>query len=440
MTWRHPAHRPLVEAILYSFRAKPEEARARLSRFRAEHWAQTDFWLYASGMALYFLDHVRRAGIEDVVDTEFLTKLQTALAQNMQRVVTMFDEFVALNRTFERSRIRYANVKGFTLCPGSCHDVALRHQIDFDFLVEARDLPIYRAHLAERGYVLTAATQTTWEFKAGNHAGYSSQNRYSAGDYRAVELHFQPQNSGMETNDDRLERIVSWKYGGVTAPALSPADQLIGQALHLLGHLRSDNTRPSWLLEYRHHVLMRSADEKFWKSVRELAQERPNAAVAFGISSLLAAQMFGAFSVPALDEWTLSKVPANIRLWCATYGSRAVLADFPGTKLYLLLENEIATLRQQQYGRLYRRLVPIHSAPRLFQPSTRNTAHTSLKRTITQSRFVLFRLRFHLVEGARYLLESRRWKRTLERNAVDISATNGSSTALLATRTNASKG
>ena len=43
----------------------------------------------------------------------------------------------------------------------------------------------------------------------------------------------------------------------------------------------------------------------------------------------------------ALSCWTVDHLPENARLWVDLYGRRSPLASFPGSKLYLLLENEL---------------------------------------------------------------------------------------------------
>jgi hypothetical protein len=95
MRWTRPANRMLVEAIADSFRGT-EHPRKRFAEFRPKDWAQTEFWLDASGLALYFLDHVQSIGIEDAIDPTVIKTLKRKVADNRDRRNDMFEEFLRL--------------------------------------------------------------------------------------------------------------------------------------------------------------------------------------------------------------------------------------------------------------------------------------------------------------------------------------------------------
>ena len=408
MTWRRTSNRRLVEAIVDTFCESSEQFGLRLSTFRPEEWTRTEFWLDASGLALYFLDQVQTLGIEKVVDPSFIQKLEEKLADNKTRSVVMLEEFVGINRTFQQADISYANVKGFTLFPDSCPNSLLRHQLDFDFLVAPEQLGLCQSLLKERGYLRTGATNRTWEFKAGNDRTSSMKDHYKAKPQRSVELHIAIDETGPRNGerDPRLDRLSLWVCSEGIFPALSPADQLIGQALHILGHLRGESTRPSWLLEYRRHVTARREDIAFWHEVRLLASGYPPAATALGLCTFLATELFGMVSPSEFDAWTLDSLPSGVKLWAERYGREAVLADFPGTKLYLLLNSELECVKRVNL----RRLLPMHRAPRVLHAGSRDTLLLRARRELVQLRFILFRLRFHLTQGMRYAVEAGRWK------------------------------
>ncbi len=46
---------------------RPEVVRRRLTVFDERDWMRTRRWLHTSGMALYFLDRMRRLGAEDAI-------------------------------------------------------------------------------------------------------------------------------------------------------------------------------------------------------------------------------------------------------------------------------------------------------------------------------------------------------------------------------------
>lgn len=420
MSWVVNSNPALVEAIVASFRDSPERAAQRLLPFKAKDWRRTEPWLDTGGLALYFLVHARASGFAGAVDENVLQSLEQKLSDNKGRTADMLQEFLAINQAFQAAGISFANLKGFTLAPESCPDLSLRHQSDYDFLVDPAHLNQARKLLEDRGYVLTGSSGASLEFKSGAAQKVSLEGRYKALPTHSVELHTSVNSKSADVSfrDERLDRLSNWACGCETFPALSSADQLIGQALHLLGHLRTEHTRPSWFLEYRHHVLGRKDDTAFWRQVFTLASREPDAKIALGLSSILAADLFGEFSVPALDSWTVDCLPPEIKLWAETYGRRAILADVPGTKLYLILSNALCQKPPAQRTiRSVLRTAPLHAPARILRPPPNDTFRLRLQREVFQLQYILYRLRFHLKQGILHAIEVRRWNRLLKERA-----------------------
>jgi hypothetical protein len=413
----------LVEAIVAAFRDPPERSLQSLSKFTARDWKRTEIWLNTSGIGLYFLDRLRSSGISHAIDTSALRRLERGHADNQRRTSDMLQEFVAINHAFHDAGMKYANLKGFTLAPDSCHDLSLRRLSDHDFLIDSAHVDIGRRLIEERGYVLTASSPQTLEFRSGTPQTVSLDRFYQAKSVRSVELHIAlgalPLGDGPFAHDERLGRLVTWSCEAGSFPALGSADQLIGHATHLLGHLQGEHSRLSWVLEFRNHVLARKNDHHFWKEVRSLASGNPEATIALGVSIMLATDLFGPFSFPELNSWTVDALSRAIRLWIATYGRRAVLAEVPGTKLYLLLESVLGfkhpSLRQQS---LKDRLLPSHIPPRILRPPPQDTIPLRIRREIVQLRYFEYRLRFHLKQGALYLVEAARWRRLMKKSGL----------------------
>ena len=416
MGWVSRSNPRLVEAIVASFSGSAEQAFDRLSGFTAKDWASTEFWLDTSGLALYFLDHLQWQGASEAVDAILLRKLQQKSAENKIRITEMLRDFIAINRSFRDAGIRYANVKGFTLFPSSCPDLSLRHQSDYDFLVDPDHLAASCSLLEQRGYSLTGCSSRSLEFKTIGLVRTSLDGQYRTENRRSAELHvamdcleFLDQPTGPDPLLNRLDR---WEWNGECFPALSAADQFIGQALHIFGHLRNEHTRVSWLLEYRRHASARRWDMEFWRLVRTRAVAEPVIPVALGLATWLAGNLFGPFSSPEFDSWTVDVLPVKIRLWAGCYGRRAVLADVPGTKLYRLLEDALQSERwggSQSNPR--RRLIPLRRPDRMLRADPQETLRMRVRREWCELRFLFFRLRFHLKQGFRYALEARRWRR-----------------------------
>jgi hypothetical protein len=415
MRWSAPADKAVVEAVIATFCDSAEHACERLSTLRHRDWERTYQWLDASGMALYFLNQVQTFGIENVLPAATLGRLRQNLADNRRRSAFMLAEFISINRGFLQAGVKYCNLKGFTLSPGYCPSPALRCQLDFDFLVDGHQLELCQRILAETGYVLTAATKTVWEFKADSSELTRIEDHYKPRPQRAVELHFACSATTPEepSCDERLDRLAQRTWNDHSFPTLSASDQFVGQALHLFSHLRGSCTRLSWLLEYKRYVSARYEDQPFWEEVRRRSDTHRQAFLAIGLATELSTQLFGGRAPAQLNEWTLDRLPVPIRLWADCYGRKAVLAGFPGTKLYLLLEDELARNDNSWQKKRLRKLLPLHRVPRISCSSPNESWWKGLRREFYQARFIFFRLRFHIVEGLRFATEARRWRRYL---------------------------
>jgi hypothetical protein len=413
--WSVTADRKVIEAVVSTFRDEVEASSSRLSALSYRKWQRSVFWLDASGMALYFLGRVQSAEMERVLPVRVIERLRENLADNAARSAVMFEEFLGINEAFQNMGVQYANLKGFTLAPHSCSHPSLRCQLDLDFLVDGDDLDVCRSILESAGYIRTAATEITWEFKAGAGKLASIEDHYKPKPQRSVELHFasDPHEPGSPGRDERLDRLSRRSWGSASLPVLTEVDQLIGQAVHLLGHLRGESTRLAWILEYQHHVVARRDDPSFWNDLRQAGEHQREVTIALGIATLLATHIFGEFAPAELNEWTVDRLPPAIRLWADHYGRRAALAGFPGTKLYLFLEAELRQGQPSWQTKRRSRLLPLHRAPRIVHGTKGDRFWTRLRREFVQLRFVLFRLRFHVTQGVRYMLETVRWKRLL---------------------------
>jgi hypothetical protein len=385
----------------------------RLHSLSGREWQKLLCWLDISGLALYFLDRMVELKWCDVMPRRVLARLQENLQDNMERTNGMIAESVAIQQEFQRSRLAYAVLKGLSLFPDSVSKLELRHQFDLDFLVAEKSVLEARKILEHQGYRLYAISGRSWEFKKNETPGVPVEDLYKNLPGRSVELHVETEVPGRPS---LLERADRREFHGIAMPVLSPVDLLLGQGMHAYKHICSEFSRTAHLLEFQRHVLLRRNDESFWAELQARAEESPRACLGLGVVTLLITRVMGDFAPAALTRWTVKRLPMAPRLWVKLYGCRVALGSFPGSKLYLLLQRELESSGIQSKRSVRQSLLPRRLPPPVTRPSAEETLRVRIRRYRIQLHFILLRLRFHLVEGLRYIWESYRWRRYIDRH------------------------
>jgi len=196
-------------------------------------------------------------------------------------------------------------------------------------------------------------------------------------------------------------------------------DLFLGQGMHLFKHISGGFTRTAHIIEFRRNVLARHHDDVFWKQVQTLAERNPNprAPIALGVATLLISNAMGSFAPEALTHWTVDRLPETVRLWVSRYGPDVIYGDFPGNKLYLLLQRELQEPGKSPQQSMRRALLPLVLPKTISQKAPNENLRACIQRHRKQLWFGFFRLHFHIVEGVRYLHESLRWRRLLRSTA-----------------------
>jgi hypothetical protein len=334
--------RPLKRAILNVFEEGTiaDESFARLSVFGLHDWVRCYQWLDSSGLALYFLDRLKTLGIVSVLPPSVLTHLEKNQAANRERMASIFADFALINEGFQAKHISYFNTKGFALVPVSCPNPALRIQINLDFVMSANDAELCHDALADLGYSLARYSQHVWEFATGRLKPAYPMNFYEFPPLRAVKVYaVSPTKPSHRAAYQQLvhKRVQSWN--GCTFPVASNADAFINQSLHIFGRICSEWTRLSWLIEYKSCLNFWGEDDNFLQDVLQKAQNSPDRVLAIGIALALIKAILGAIIPSSLEEWTIRKLNASVRLWIQHYADEALMADYPGTKRYCLLKD-----------------------------------------------------------------------------------------------------
>ncbi len=404
--------RELAATVIATFRATDASHQGQsLRAFKPQRWQRNFHWLDASGLALYFLGKLRELQIEEAVPEFVLSQLKRRHADNERRTAWLFDEFVQLNAVLTNAGVRYVNLKGFTYVPDYCPDPSLRYQMDCDFLIEERDATRCCELLRPIGYSAVAANRHVIELKTVGAGTPTISNLYKATPQRVVELHL-CDDSRPDRHSALLQHRRLLQVRGKGYPALSAEEIFLSQTSHLFRHLRSEWTRISWLLELRHFVIARRDDALFWQAVLRTGNDEQSI-LGVGASLQMAQKAFGHFVCEELTSWSVERLPAPVALWVERFGDEVLLADFPGSKLYLILEQALCD-RQRARFTIRQRLLP-RRAPTRFFASPSGGRMQRLKAAWASCRYFFFRLRFHIVAGSQYLVESQRWNRLRRR-------------------------
>jgi hypothetical protein len=400
----------LREAILLTFCDPVPWQCVRLRYLSGKEWKQMLHWLDTSGLALYFFDRMTELGLCDTLPPAIFSRLQQNLLDSTARIDAMIAESTAIHRGFQSAGLSYATLKGFSLWPVSVPKVELRSQLDIDFLMAEKDASEARQILEARGYHLHAISGRSWEFKANQSSKATLKDLYKATPSRSVELHIE---TGSDQSASLLNRSEVLSFRGVCMPVLPPVDLFLGQGLHLYKHLCGEFTRMAHLVEFRRHVIARYSDDVFWRDLRKLANGNSRASMGLGFVILLTSRVMGDFAPKALTCWTVDPLPVAPRLWIEMYGSRTVYDSFSGSKLYLLLQNEMQKMNLPVKRSLRQALLPYRLPPALSHAEPGETLFSRIRRHRRQVHYVFSRLRFHITEGLRYLIESVRWRRRM---------------------------
>jgi hypothetical protein len=146
--------------------------------------------------------------------------------------------------------------------------------------------------------------------------------------------------------------------------------------------------------------------------VRDQIANDPDTCDRLGMVLLLISRVMGPFAPEALTSWTVDYLPATASHWADRYAHRTALASFPGSKLYLLLQQEMKPIGLAAKRPSWKALLPQRLPSPITQPVPGESWSFRMERYRIEIQFILFRLRFHLVEGIRFLIESMLWRQS----------------------------
>lgn len=389
----------------------------RASRPEAEKLLQ---WLDDSGLAFYFLQKVRDTNATDLVPSCMLSRLETNFTANQRRTDHLSQRFDLINRRFHNAGVRYAVLKGFSLVPQFCPRAALRHQSDFDYLVDEESLPIAQRVLVDAGYRLKPPTSSQEYIFLPPEIGEPSRSaeRCYAPEPHAVELHLD-----LWDNDQRLpmigklfsvERVTTHEWNGLEFPVLTDEDAFLVQVLHAFRHLFTYWIRTSCLLEISYFLNCRASDTALWSKVDQRVGDSLVLREFVVIIAELVARLFAVPIPPLVRVWGESIRPAT-RVWIENYARHYAFCDLPVYQLSLFPRSKLILFLLQQYEdgsdkkHSVRRQLLVPSRLARITASVRSDPSLLLNFRWWKRQLLVRRGVFHVLAGLRYLCEIPRW-------------------------------
>ena len=408
----------LPSAILATFTSISNDAAAEcLAGFSVRDWKRLGNWFHASGLALYFLDSIRNRGIERALPAGVMEELHQNQSDNRERMASLFQEFAQLNAEFGHEGLDFINIKGFSLGPEYCATPGLRSQFDLDFWVRKDHAERCKAVMQRLGYQIVESRDTL-ECHTGGDAYPKLRDFYKPSRRRSVEIHL------LSAEEFAQIPKANGLLNGFVFPVLPREQMFVQQAGHLAKHLRSEWTRASWMLELRNAIADGRHDSKFWRDMEEQCASQA-ARTAIGIAVAATAKVFRASIPPELGGWAVASLPAGVLRWVDEYSERVVTAQFPGTKLYMLLSRELAADGREFEKQRRVVLLPVRMPGYI---ATQKGSETNLRTHALHAKYAAMRLRFHVREGLRLLRAERAWRKPAHRTSTSV-ATRGSSIA-----------
>ena len=411
--------RTLPEVIVdfLEFSDNAQASIEQFARFGSSKWRYALRWMDDTGLALYFLQKVRDTNATNQVPPLVLERLEANHAANRRRAAYMQKQFVSLNQNLNDAGVKYAAVKGLTLIPQFCSDPSLRHQNDFDYLVDEQSLP--RAQLALEGMGYSLYKRTNWECiyaMSSQASAVPGHEQYEANAPHAVELHVTIGECQdlLLTEPRFLEDAVIKMSGGVPFRGLPEERAFLLQSLHAFNHILGNWLRLSWLFEIAYFCKTRQADRQLWdRLARGLASDRWLREMVAVVSELTT-QLFRVPTPSPIRMWQAELRPA-VRVWIDNYARKWAFGENRIDEFTLFPTRRLPLFLCQQYmagsvtAGILRRLLPLARLSRVAQTVAAEPS-AALRPEFRKRERLLRRSLFHLGAGVRYLWEIPRWK------------------------------
>lgn len=376
-------------------------------------------WLDRSGLALSLLHQLQCHNVAARLSDSWHAALRQRLAANAARTRDMLDEAQRLNAAFSSFEVTAAVLKGITLAPDFCDDLALRHQVDFDFLVEPEQVRRAADALRSCGYSAASVNESgeTCFLTPLRHIPSRRDDLYAPQRQRQVDLHISLWEScpwlRVQAPEDCLKLARPQSIAGVNYLSLSLEDKFLLQVLHAFRHSFRSWIRLSWLLEIGNCLQKHRNDAGLWNCVAERAGDSHLTKSIFAFVLGLVTRVFGVPIPSVLTDWSAPAMTLPLCAWLDHFALDWVTSDWPGSLNNLFLTPEFIpdpTLRAQYWRS---RFFPGKAQTSLGVISAAGTKNF-LRLQAARAGYVAHRAAVHLKGIAALPIQQFRWKRALE--------------------------
>ena len=416
-----PLNRRRAEAIVEFLSFSPNcEAGTTFDAFTTADWENVLRWMDDAGLAFYFLQKIKATTLTSRLPAWVRSQIETNLAANQERTAALANKFDCLNRSFREAGVRYAVLKGFSLVPDFCPRAALRHQSDFDYLVDEKSLSAARRIVLEAGYCAqdSRSSQESIFISSGTELPSRGGRQYSAQAPHAVELHLDIWDGDFHQLPGipkmfSVDHTINHQSSGLTFSALDDRDAFLLQVLHASHHLFTQWIRMSCLFEIAYFLKNRSTDVELWEGVHERVGRNLVLREFIVVVTELAAKLFHAPIPSAVQIWG-EEIRTGPRVWIENYARHWAFSDVPVYQFNLLPTSKLVLFLQQQYRDKHQgEGSTVYKAP----PSRLARAVTSIRKNPAlilsvdwwKRQFLLRRAIFNALAVLRYLCEVPRW-------------------------------
>jgi hypothetical protein len=376
-------------------------------------------WLDESGLALSFWRQLEKFGETRRIAIGWQDALRARAAQNLKRTEEMKKEFRRLLRTFGECGVIAVAMKGFTLVPDFCEHAHLRHQVDFDFLVEPEALTKAAVALGAGGYSArdVKGNGETCFTTPLRHIPSHSDNVYEVQRHRQVDLHVgiweQSEWTSITPPSDCVKRAEVRILEGEKGLELSLEDKFLLHVLHIYRHSLRSWARLSWIQELCRFLDLHGTEEALWNRIAARAGDSRAMKNAFAFVLGLAERVFDRPLPGGMRAWISEALGGPLEVWLDNFGLQWALSDWPGSLSNVLIARELIGDSGIERAYWRNRIWPRNAQTSIGDVECADS-RTRLKLRLAGMAYVAQRALLHARDLCRLPMEQRRWRHALE--------------------------